>query len=290
MKFYPNKHEIEFKVGLFALVAAVALIAGYMWLTNAMDLQKYQTVKISFEQADGLEKGTGVYIRGINCGKVSSVKLRPDDVLITILLKSEIKLPADSRFIISDSGLVGSKIIKVVLSQNPQMLDLEKIQSGENSAKIGDLVQQAGNILASLSQLFSQDGAFISDLENLVAEGNSAFGQMDDLLQNNSEALTATMQNMQQATADLEEIIAENKAEFSDSKELLIAVQNTIQQIDSSFVKVDEILATVQDHPGSINKMLNEDELYDNLLKTSQNLDSLLVDIKKNPRRYFKLF
>jgi phospholipid/cholesterol/gamma-HCH transport system substrate-binding protein len=290
MKFYPHKKAIEFKVGVFSLLAIIGLIAGYTWLTNSLEMQNYQRVQISFQQAAGLEKGTGVYIRGINCGKVSKVRLRRADVLVDILLRDEINLTQNSSFIITDSGLVGSKIIKIVLAENSQPLDLEKIQQGENSPQLADLITQAGNLMGRLTQLFAEDAEFISDLENMVANGNATFQKMDNLISQNSADLTETIQNMQQTSADLQQIITENKSEFSASKDLLIALQNTIQQIDNSFAQIDTILSAVQDQPSSFNKLLTEDELYENLLESSQNLDSLLVDIKKNPRRYFKLF
>jgi len=39
---------------------------------------------------------------------------------------------------------------------------------------------------------------------------------------------------------------------------------------------------------GSAGKILHEDELYDNLLKSIDNLDHLIADIKANPRKYIK--
>jgi len=39
----------------------------------------------------------------------------------------------------------------------------------------------------------------------------------------------------------------------------------------------------------SFNKIITEKELYEKLLKSAVSLDSLLIDIKKNPGKYFKV-
>jgi phospholipid/cholesterol/gamma-HCH transport system substrate-binding protein len=39
----------------------------------------------------------------------------------------------------------------------------------------------------------------------------------------------------------------------------------------------------------SFQRLISEEDLYDNLLRASSRMDSLLVDIKDNPERYFKI-
>jgi len=39
---------------------------------------------------------------------------------------------------------------------------------------------------------------------------------------------------------------------------------------------------------GLIYRLLNDEELYDSLIKSANELETLLNDIRKNPRRYFR--
>ena len=48
-------------------------------------------------------------------------------------------------------------------------------------------------------------------------------------------------------------------------------------------------MARVDSGDGTLGKLLSDDTLYNKLTSVSANLDSLFVDIKRNPRRYVQL-
>ena len=43
----------------------------------------------------------------------------------------------------------------------------------------------------------------------------------------------------------------------------------------------------MQNGSGTIGKLLQNDSLYNSLNKTTANLDSLITELKRNPKRYF---
>ena len=49
---------------------------------------------------------------------------------------------------------------------------------------------------------------------------------------------------------------------------------------------VDKIMANLQAGNGTMGKMLNDEALYNNLSKTSKELELLLEDVRLNPTRY----
>jgi phospholipid/cholesterol/gamma-HCH transport system substrate-binding protein len=53
--------------------------------------------------------------------------------------------------------------------------------------------------------------------------------------------------------------------------------------------KLNTLIAKVDSGNGNAAKLLNDDTLYRNMLSTVARFDSLLADIKKNPRRYINL-
>ena len=52
---------------------------------------------------------------------------------------------------------------------------------------------------------------------------------------------------------------------------------------------IQAITEKILQEDNSLNKLITEKELYENLLKATANLDSLLKDIKKNPKKYFQI-
>ena len=53
--------------------------------------------------------------------------------------------------------------------------------------------------------------------------------------------------------------------------------------------KLDAILAKVDSGPGSAAKLLNDPGIYNDTRALLQQMESLLADIKKNPKRYINV-
>ncbi len=291
MNFNQNKHEYEFKVGLFTVVSFIILIVGYLWLTNAMNLHKYNHIEISFNEANRLEIGTAVFVRGINCGKVEDIILRENDVLISIQLKKDVVLAKDSKFVITDSDLMGHKIIKIIPGKSKEKMQYSKIQKGEVSMQISELFDEVSNITDGLKKMFSSDSdGVLGKVNNLLKKSETTIGDFDQILAENKNNIKQTFEDLNRSVADLKEIISENKSEFSQAGELIPKMNNAMINFNNTVDELDEIIKSIKSEPGNLNKLISDDQLYDNLIKTTSNLDSLIIDIKENPKRYFKLF
>ena len=109
-----NKRPVETIMGLVVVfVAAFFLYFAY----NVSDLQvvKGYTVTARFLKVGGLNIGSDVRINGIKVGTVVGQRLDGEnyDAEVRMSLASDVKLPVDSTAIISSSGLVGDKFIKI---------------------------------------------------------------------------------------------------------------------------------------------------------------------------------
>jgi phospholipid/cholesterol/gamma-HCH transport system substrate-binding protein len=291
MKYNQNKREYEFKVGLFTVVALIVLIAGYLWLTNAFNLHKYNHIGISFNEANRLEVGTAVFVRGIDCGKVEDITLRENDVLVSIQLTKDVILARDSKFIITDSDLMGHKIVKIIPGKSSEKMLYNQIQKGENSVQIADLFDKVSSITDGLNKLFSSDSAgILGKISNLVNKSEETIDNFDQILAENKNNINQTFEDLNDSVADLKEIISENKAEFSQAGELVPTMKNALISFNDIIDELDVTLKEIKTKPNNINRLISDDGLYENLINTTSNLDSLIIDIKKNPKRYFKLF
>ena len=109
-------------------------------------------------------------------------------------------------------------------------------------------------------------------------EGASA--NLDALLKDNKPKLDSTFTYLETTSSNL--------AQFSDSlsqvdiKALAISLEETLNNFHSILVKIDN-------GEGSIGKLINDEELYNNLEGASKELEDLLRDFKLNPERYVKV-
>jgi phospholipid/cholesterol/gamma-HCH transport system substrate-binding protein len=60
----------------------------------------------------------------------------------------------------------------------------------------------------------------------------------------------------------------------------------TVRNLNQTLAKVDGLMSNLNSGKGTAGKLLNDDALYNNLAKTSKELELLLQDVRLNPTRY----
>jgi phospholipid/cholesterol/gamma-HCH transport system substrate-binding protein len=84
---------------------------------------------------------------------------------------------------------------------------------------------------------------------------------------------------------------SENLKQLSyDLREL--ELERTVNNLDSTLVTFKNIMASIENGEGSAGKLLNDDQLYNNLEGATLQLEKLLEDFRLNPKRYvhFSIF
>ena len=62
-----------------------------------------------------------------------------------------------------------------------------------------------------------------------------------------------------------------------------------VAELEKMVGELNAVLASVKDENGSVGKLLNDGDLYNNLTVASDNLSALLADLKENPHRYINI-
>ena len=99
--------------GLIALVLLFsAITVGVKWSFGAFD--DVYPLNASFDAAgQGLQKGSDIKIRGVNVGKVSTVKLVDGRALVTMELSRATKVPITAIATVRAKTLFGEKFVDV---------------------------------------------------------------------------------------------------------------------------------------------------------------------------------
>ena len=69
----------------------------------------------------------------------------------------------------------------------------------------------------------------------------------------------------------------------------LVEFNTTMRSLDNLAINLNEIVVQANRDSSTVNKLITEEELYNNLLRSSARLDSLLIDVKENPKKYFSI-
>ena len=142
---------IETFIG-FAVIAVAVLFFTFAYkIGYPHEANKFYGVKARFENVEGVGSGSDVMLGGIKVGSVTKVSIDNDDfkAVLDLNLNKDIKLPKDSRFAVSTSGLLGGKYISVVPGGDEDNLKAgDVIKNTQSSINLEELI---GKLMYSMT-------------------------------------------------------------------------------------------------------------------------------------------
>lgn len=137
---------------------------------------------------------------------------------------------------------------------------------------------------SSINSLFrkSQDelSSTISNLATITETMATSDAQIRSML-NNMEEITKDLNQ-----ANIGATVGNANKAIDTATGMLTDVSATLDNANETFTNLNELLVKLDNGDGSISKLLNDEQLYNNLESTTKNLSLLLQDLRLNPKRY----
>jgi phospholipid/cholesterol/gamma-HCH transport system substrate-binding protein len=289
------KTRDEVLVGLIVTAAIVVTVLGSLWLARG-GLSKGYPLYAKFPWGAGLKQGQPVLLVGVNVGYVDAVDLHQDGILVTTLrIQNDYKVPITSKAAVIPNGIFGDQAIAVTPSRpDPRSFKHgDTIPIGPSTPGIAELTSKADSITRSVNKMTSAlehemvAGGGIRDLRNTIAATNRMVTEFAAVASEQSRNLTATMTSLRRATSAIDPAKVDSTiTNFRNASSNLAAMSADLKQTST---KLDAILAKVDSGNGSASKLLNDPGVYNDVRGLLQRMDSLLADIKKNPKRYINV-
>jgi phospholipid/cholesterol/gamma-HCH transport system substrate-binding protein len=117
------RQNTEILVGTLVL-AIFTLFIVYAFTGTGRAARDGYPVTAEFGQVDGLAVGSQVTIAGMPVGQVTKLDLDPNGMrpIVTMIIDTGIKLPADSSARVATDGLLGPKFIKIDPGGDEEMI------------------------------------------------------------------------------------------------------------------------------------------------------------------------
>jgi len=307
------KIKNETKVGILALVAVLLLVVGFNFLKGNKVFKTQPSLYAVFENLGALEKANAVKINGLQVGTVYSftpTNKEVDGIVVEIHLDRDVNIPANSVAFI-DGSLVGAAFIKIEKGDARNYLqagdtlntslaggiiaDL-KTQITPTISRVNDVADSLKTVLGSVNSIF--DPSTNANLQTLI--GNLAFtsAQLQRLLNAETGLVGQAMSSLNSVASNL----ARNNDQISSSirnvelvtsnlanapiQQTVAGLQSTIDQLKNTITKLD---ANVNNSNGTLGKLMNDKQLYDQLNKAALSLEILLDDVRVHPKRYVNI-
>ncbi len=290
----------EIKTGIIVIGGILLFVMGFSFLKATPIFNNSKTFYAVYSHVGGLQPGTQVSINGFNVGNVIKITFKngSGNLLVTFSVDSDFEFSKNSTAELYDTGIIGGKGIQI----NP-------VFDGAPIAKSGDTL--SSNIKPGLTDLLQQKIAPLqSKIEGAVSNADSLLINFNEVLDEETKrnlresikGLNATVQSFQSSAATLNTLLADNKNKLDSSITNIntittnfsvlsdsiaqVGLTNTIRSLESTISNLDKMLAKIEKGEGTLGKLVNNEELYNNLSEASKELDLLLQDFRLNPKRY----
>ena len=295
------------KIGILLAIALGVLFWASLSGTGTSMFQPKNLFICYFYNVNGLLPGAPVWMSGVEVGNVKSIQFVNLDSLrqvkVTCRAKKAIwnQLTPGTQVQLGTIGFLGDKYVEIIPSLKPgepikdgEVLPTREAGSAEAMFKEGqEALSEAGDIMSNLDSVLSRMNRGQGTLGKLATQ-DEIYIQMTKLL-TNLTAITADLHKNQERLISSIEKTSNSVGSLSEkvdkSTGTLGKVINDPQLYDNlaaTSARLDTIMSKLNKSEGSIGLMVNDTALYVEVTNLVTRVSNLVTDIEKNPRKYFK--
>lgn len=297
----------ELIIGASVILALAILFFGIDYLKGINLFKPVNFYYVNYDRVDGLEVAAPVTIDGYKVGQVREIEFnydKPGKIKVLLALDPKLHLPQGSRAIIAQSLLSGASI-QLVLGTSKAMIpvggevtshsepDLMAAVSDQILPSVTGILPKVDTLLANLNMLTSHPAIYRSlgriervtdNLYTGTSMLNGTLGKVDGYLSAYTPGLFNRVNNI---ATNLDTITTDLTMLSGNLRDLPLEQSvNNINELTARLISFSEAL---NNEKSTLGMLLNDPQLYNNLCKVSASVDSLILDIKKNPKRYISI-
>lgn len=305
------------RLGLLIVISLTVLVWGLAYLKGNDFFSSNDYYYVYYNRVDGLANSANIELNGYPVGKVRQVQFAEDNsgrLLVTLSVDANFKIPLNSVAQIVSSDIMGSRSVKLLLSNSGEFHQPYDTISGaiesdlreQVSLQVLPLKNKAEELLGTLdsaitvlTMIFNEDAqenlsASFANINRTVKNLESTSTNLEELVSSEKDHIKNVIENIDTISttfknnAETFEATLQNLHAFSDTltQVSVTPVLDNIETISSQLIATMEKLNSNESSAG---KLLNDDELYTNVNMLSENLAFLIKDIQTNPKRYLQV-
>jgi phospholipid/cholesterol/gamma-HCH transport system substrate-binding protein len=296
------KRRDEVLVGVFLSAAVAIVLLGTLWLVRG-GLSSGYPLYSKFAWGQNLKPGQQVLLAGVAVGAVADVTLRQDGYLDVVLrVNDDVKVPRNSLASVKPVGIFGDAAIALTpkgpspVSYNPgdtvpvgpADTDIQAIMNRVDS--IGNTVQQMTKAINA--DLIASGGIkdmrkSLANAAELTQSAARLSAQLNGIAAEQSRNLSATMASLRRAVSAVDSAkIDSTMKNFQTSSASLTRIASNL---DSTSRRASNLMAGLDRGEGTAGKLLKDTLLYRDLRGLVTQADSVMADLKANPKKYINL-
>ncbi len=284
-----SQRRLNMIVGSFVIIG----FAAFLWMIfifgelpiAVTELRSFRVV-VSFPEAPGIQQNTPIYYCGYQVGRVVNVmapepvKNRKEgdphhEVKVTLAIQNTYKTIPSNVDIVVVKRSMGSSYIDLQVDDKRALEPVDPANSA--TAYLYDGIPVRKGVTGMNSEFFPKETRLkmenlMDSITQLAKNANDVVGDPETKV-----SVKSAVANVRDATEQAKDTLASIR-KLSDKG--TVAVEDIAANVSVSLRELQQVLVRVREGNGTAAQLLNDGRLYENLLDSSQELQSALEQLK----------
>ncbi len=303
------KFTKEIKAGLIALLAIVGFVILFQFMKGKSLFTTDNIFYAKFDNVEGLAASNPVSINGLKVGQVDQIIPVTDNdgkihFVVKVTIDDGFEFSKKSTIEIFEPGLMSGIEMRINLAYGqPMAKDGDTLSGSFKLSMMNNISSQVGPVKDQLQVVLKRVDSLTNNANQILNDGNKAeikallinlnrtvasfegtSRQTNALLANNDPRVQKVLDNANLATLSAKTTI-DKYGRVADEVDVQ-KLNNTIDKLSITADKLNGVISGIQNGEGSLGKLTKDEQLYNNLNTSAENLNKLIEDLKANPKRY----
>jgi phospholipid/cholesterol/gamma-HCH transport system substrate-binding protein len=240
--------------------AGVTMIAAAVWLplnyTNLPGLNPHRHYTAHFSEASGLKAGESVQVSGFAVGRVSSIDLDGNRVVIDFDVDRSIRLGDRTEAAVKTKGLLGTKFLEITPRGDGQLSEPIPLERTRPAYQLPDAL---GDLATTIAEL---DTHKLSDSWQVLAQ----------TFQDTPPDLKIAVQGVARFSQTIDERDAQLRSLLKDANKVTAVLAERSNQVVGLVANTDALLSQLQTQSAAL------DDISHNISALAQQLSGFVAD------------
>lgn len=295
-----KKYRKEFVIGISVIIAGLILFFGIDYLKGINLLNPTNYYYVECDDVSGLDLSAPVTINGYKVGQVRNISYdyeKGGKIKVLLAVNDKLRLPEGS-YAEKASTLISGDYVNIHLGNGKGTIPSGGVIPISATKGMMDAISQ--DVMPAINTILPRVDSLLLNLNNLVADPALAgsIQRLDGITGNVltlTQGLNATankdvpriMRNARNITTKLDSVSYNLMALSAALKELPLA--STMDNVNVITENLTHFSRQLNNPNSTLGQLTNDPELYNRINRVAADVDSLIVDIKKNPKRYISI-
>lgn len=294
----------EIKIALVAILGIVVLFYGIKFLKGVTLFSSDNTYYITFTNISGLAGSSPVMTDGYKVGTVKSINFdynKRGQIIAEVAIDKELRIPKGTTAEIT-SDLLGNVQVDLLMGAEEDgfLEPLETIQGCLNSGAMGklkEMIPQVEKMLPKLDSILANINYILADpaIPSVVHHAEQVTNDLVTTTRQINSLMSGVNKNIPGLMGKADNMLesanntmghARTAVDNLNGKIEQLDLESTLNELTLTLQNLKSFTASLNDKKGSLGLLMNDRSLYDHLNSTMLHADSLMIDLKENPKRY----